>query len=272
MTAVPSVVILGLGWVGAPLAHALNVRGISVTGTVRSSEHQLVWQQQSPAIHVTEWHCGQPLPAAVQKHATVILTLPPHKVGPDYRLQVCEVVRQCAERGITHLIYLSSTSVYGRAQGECSEETQPEPETPQAETLLAVEQYCQQSSIPHVTVLRLAGLIGPKRYPGRFLSNKPLAGGGRCVNLVHQSDVVALLVALIRQPESGIFNLVAPDHPTRAAFYQQACQLAGLALPQITDMQDDGRRVTGQKLELRMHYQYQVADLMAWLITAAGEV
>lgn len=268
----PSVVILGLGWVGAPLARALSIRGIPVTGTVRTPEQQSVWHKDDSVIQVTDWQCGQPLPAAIQAHTTVILTLPPHKVGPDYSILMREVIRQCAERNIAHLIYLSSTSVYGRAQGVCSEETPPEPETPQAQALITVEQYCLQTAIPHVTVLRLAGLIGPKRYPGRFLSNKPLAGGGRCVNLVHQSDVVALLVALVRQPESGIFNLVAPDHPTRAAFYLRACQLAGLALPQITDMQDDGRRVTGDKLELRMHYQYQVADFMTWLITASGEV
>lgn len=270
--AVPSVVILGLGWVGEPLAKALIARDCVVTGTVRTSEQMLAWQSVCPSVDVVCWQSGQPLPAAVQANTTVIITLPPHKVGADYQAQMVALVQQCADRGIAQLIYLSSTSVYGRALGACTEETIPEPETPQAQALLAVEQACLQAAIPCITVLRLAGLIGPKRYPGRFLSNKPLAGGGRCVNLVHQSDVVALLVAQIFQPESGIFNLVAPDHPTRAAFYQQACQLAGLALPQITDLQDDGRRVSGHKLEQVMHYRYQVADLMAWLITASGDV
>lgn len=270
--AVPSVVILGLGWVGEPLAKALIARESFVTGTVRTSGQMLAWQHDFPLVDVVCWQSGEPLPAAVQTNTTVIITLPPHKVGSDYQAQLGALVQQCADRGIGQLIYLSSTSVYGRAQGVCTEETIPEPETPQAQALLAVEHVCLQAAIPHITVLRLAGLIGPKRYPGRFLSNKPLAGGGRCVNLVHQSDVVALLVALVFQPESGVFNLVAPDHPSRAAFYQQACQLAGLALPQIMDMQDDGRCVSGHKLEQVMHYRYQVADLMAWLITASGDV
>ncbi len=92
------------------------------------------------------------------------------------------------------------------------------------------------------------------------------------MNLVHQRDVIGVISALLKQPRNDIFNLAAPDHPTRAQFYCQACQSAGLPLPRFSDMENDGKLIDGGRVESVLGYHYQVRDLMAWLQSAtAGE-
>lgn len=267
-----SVVILGLGWVGEPLALTLSESGVPVTGTIRTVAIKEALSARLPNVQLQPWLLGQPIPTQIDDHSTVVITMPPHKVGPEYGARMIELAAQLKLHQPRHVIYLSSTSVYGDALGQCTEATEPKPATAQAQTLLATERMFQQAGFTCVTILRLAGLIGPKRYPGRFLSNQTLSGGGRAVNLVHLNDVVSLLCQLIAEPKAGVFNVVAPDHPSRAAFYQQACRLAGLPLPKILDDQDDGRAVSGALLASTYNYSYQIDDLMAWLVTAAGDV
>lgn len=263
--------IIGLGWLGWSLAKQLMTSGYHVCGSVTSMAKKQQLTTVKPEIDVHCWQAGEEtvLPASLLARA-MIITIPPGKLS-DYFAALQTLLAQAREGGVQQLIYISSTSVYG-GNGRCDETSPLMPETAQAATLLQVEQCVQQAGFPCWNILRPSGLIGPGRYPGRFLSGKTLAGGGRVVNLVHQSDVIGAIMALLTQARSGIFNLASPDHPTRAVFYQQACQLAGLPLPIFSDMNDDGKVIGADKVETELGYHYQVRDLLAWLQqTAAGE-
>jgi len=263
--------IIGLGWLGLPLAKQLIASGYQVRGSVTSIEKQQQLATELPDLNVQCWLADQPavLPDTLLA-PVMIITIPPGKLS-DYFLALQSVVLQAKQRGVERLIYISSTSVYG-GTGHCDETTPLQPETAQAATLVQVEHYVQQAGFPCWNILRPSGLIGPGRYPGRFLSGKTLDAGGRVVNLVHQCDVIGAIMALLAQPCSGIFNLASPDHPTRAAFYQQACQLAGLPVPQFSDMNDDGKMINAEKVETELGFHYQVRDLSLWLQHAvAGE-
>lgn len=263
--------IIGLGWLGWPLAKHLVANGYQVTGSVTTAAKQQQLITEMPAIDVQCWQAGEQaqLPASLLA-PVMIITIPPGKLS-HYFAALQMLISQARQGGVNHLIYISSTSVYG-GTGRCDESSPLMPETAQAATLIQVEQLVQSAGFPCWHILRPSGLFGPGRYPGRFLSGKTLESGGRVVNLVHQCDVIGAIMALLTHPRSDIFNLAAPDHPARAVFYNLACQLAGLPLPLFSDMSDDGKQIDAGKIESVPGYQYQVRDLLQWLQqTTAGE-
>jgi nucleoside-diphosphate-sugar epimerase len=263
--------IIGLGWLGLPLAKQLMHSGYNVCGSVTTIEKQQQLMAEIPNLNVQCWQANEQavLPDSLLA-PVMIITIPPGKLS-HYFVALQALVLQARQRGVQHLMYISSTSVYGGTD-LCDETSPLMPETAQAATLVEVEQCVKQAGFVYWNILRPSGLIGLGRYPGRFLSGKTLDGGGRVVNLVHQADVIGVITELLAKPCSGIFNLASPDHPTRAAFYQQACQLAGLPLPLFSDMKDDGKIICADKVETILGYRYQIRDLLAWLRqTAAGE-
>lgn len=263
--------IIGLGWLGWPLAKRLASDGFRVQGSVTSVTKQQQLSAEETDVAVVCWQAGEQasLPESLLA-PMMIITIPPGKT-PHYVATLQRLITQAKQCGVRHQIYISSTSVYG-GNGHCNELSPLQPETTQAESLVQVEQYVQQAGFSCWHILRPAGLFGPGRYPGRFLSGKTLDGGGRVVNLVHQTDVIGCIRALLSCTQSDIFNLAAPTHPTRAAFYHQACLLAGLPEPHFSDMNDDGRWIEADKVERALNYRYQITDLFRWLQQhAAGE-
>lgn len=263
--------IIGLGWLGWPLAKQLADKGYLVCGSVTSMAKKQQLVAENPTIKVQHWQANELTVLPDELFApTMIMTIPPGKLT-DYFTVLQSLVLQAKQCGVQHLIYISSTSVYG-GTGSCNEASLLQPETAQAATLVRVEHCVQQAGFPRWNILRPAGLIGPNRYPGRFLSGKTLDAGGRPVNLVHQIDVIGAIETLLQHHRNGIFNLCAPDHPTRAHFYQQACQLAGLPLPMFSDMNSDGKVIDANKVETDVGYHYQIRDLCVWLQhTSVGE-
>lgn len=261
--------IIGLGWLGWPLAKQLVAEGYQVTGTVTTTAKQQQLMVEEPAVKVLCWQAEEQLPSSLCA-PVMIITIPPGKLR-NYCAALQTLISQARQGGVSHLIYISSTSVYG-GTGRCDESSPLMPETAQAATLIQVEQLVQDAGFPRWHILRPSGLFGPGRYPGRFLSGKTLDSGGRMVNLVHQCDVIGAIMTLLTYPRSDIFNLAAPDHPARAVFYSQACQLAGLALPLFSNMNDDGKLIDASKIESVPGYQYQVRNLLQWLQqTTTGE-
>lgn len=88
-----------------------------------------------------------------------------------------------------------------------------------------------------VIILRLGGLIGYDRHPGKFLAGKKdLAGAFHPVNLIHRDDVVRILAMMIKKmPQETLYNLVCDHHPSRKEFYTEATKLLGLELPQFNE-------------------------------------
>ena len=101
------------------------------------------------------------------------------------------------------------------------------------------------------TIIRCGGLIGGERHPGKFLSGRTnLDGGNQPVNLIHLDDVVGFVKFVITQKlQQEVFNLVAPSHPSRRAYYQGFCQRRSLPLPEFTDSPVAGKTISSKKVE-----------------------
>lgn len=229
------IAVVGAGWLGLPLAKALLADGHAVTATSTTSKgaERLTSQGLSAAVLKVEAGGKGEIPAC----DVLVVTLPPSGTQDEARATLSHLAKLATAAGAQHVIHISSTAVYPDCNGEVTEEdAQDIPSTHTGLHLLLLEKHLMESVKCPITVLRMGGLIGPDRHPGRFLSGKTnVPGPDSPVNMTHLDDAIAAVRTVIGRPApagNAIYNVVAPDHPTRKTFYNLACQKAGLPLPQ----------------------------------------
>lgn len=112
-----------------------------------------------------------------------------------------ELVDSALAYRIPRIIFTSSTSVYGDVQGIVKEGTPRNPVTASGRVLKELEDWLHNLPGTSVDILRLAGLVGPGRHPGRFFAGKTAPDGHHGVNLVHLDDVVSAITLLLQAPK-----------------------------------------------------------------------
>ena len=253
------VAIVGLGWLGMPLARALAGRGWQVSGSKTTEDG--VRAARASGINACkltldpEPHCDKDDLADLLAVDALVVTLPASRTAENsqqYVYAVQNIVDSALARKVKHIIFTSSTSVYGDAEGEVDEQSPLHPVTPAGRSLVQLEQWLHDLPGTSVDILRLAGLVGPGRHPGRFLAGKTgLSRGQQGVNLVHLDDVITAIIVLLENPASGrVYNLCAPQHPAREQYYPRLARQAGWVAPEFLPQQgtSDGKIVATQRL------------------------
>ena len=265
------VAIVGLGWLGMPLARALVGRGWQVTGSKTTEDGvQAARASGIPASLLTldpEPQCDPDDLAELLDVDALVVTLPARRTvetSEQYIQAVQNIVDMALARQVRHIIFTSSTSVYGNLQGEADEESALDPVTPAGGSLVRLEQWLHDLPGTTVDILRLAGLVGPARHPGRFLAGKTgLSHGRQGVNLVHLDDVISAIVMLLEQPAQGaVYNLCAEGHPSREDYYTRLAANAGW-IPPVFDGEPAtiaGKEVNGQRICRERGFRYQWPD------------
>lgn len=167
----------------------------------------------------------------------LVFNIPPGiRANPqtNYPARVRHLLRALETFGIPRLIYIGSTSVYGRGQGVVDEATQPEPDSESGRQMLRAEHMIQASPLAAASlILRFGGLTGPDRHPVTMLSGRTgLSGGNDPVNLIELADCLNLIERAITDPSQvGIANGVAPGHPDKAAYYKKEALKRGIPAP-----------------------------------------
>lgn len=230
------VAILGLGWLGTPLATALQQQGVLLIGAKR--QPTLAWPFDVQAVDVAaidahDW-------TAWAEYPTWVCLLPP-SCSEHYLSGLQAWLAQARHLNVQHVLYSSSISVYGDVDGVCDEHSSIRPSTDSARKVAAAENLFLSSGIKHVDIMRLGGLYGTSRHPLYHLNQKKdLSGGGRPTNMVSQQQAVAALCWALANPDGQrIRNVVAPEHPTRRAFYQAQARHLGVAEPHFQASDDD---------------------------------
>jgi nucleoside-diphosphate-sugar epimerase len=83
----------------------------------------------------------------------------------------------------------------------------------------------------------LGGLLGGDRHPVKQLAKLPVVDNPQApINLIHKADAIGLLRYLADQaPWQSIYNGVAPWHPTKQDFYEQAAKKMKLPFPKFAE-------------------------------------
>jgi len=202
---VPSrVLVLGAGWLGAPLADAYAAEGAQVT-TVRRSPHAPPAGGRAVPfdLHTLGAPHAPPIPDALRDHAVVLAMVAPDRArgddhGSTYPSAAAAAVRIALETGARALCWVSSTGVYGYDDGrEVTEDTPRSAESPSQRALCDAEDLilAAAGATLRVGVLRASGLYGPGRDPAaRYRDTAALAPrAAHWVNLAWRDDVIAAI-------------------------------------------------------------------------------
>lgn len=170
----PDISILGLGYLGLPLAQKCYEQGSQVSAVKRNLtsddinlpiELDIIDLNQDDIFHNSAlWqnHINKP---------TWFCLLPPSSLN-HYADTLKKWIQLAEQSKVQHIIFTSSTSVYGDQARVCDETTPPDPQTESARQILAVEQALLESAVPHIDILRLGGLYSADRHPVTKLVQK----------------------------------------------------------------------------------------------------
>ncbi len=224
MRKAPRTLVVGAGWLGLPLAQALQVAGHAVQVSNRSGQHP---DFTATGLSAQALDLDGPVPD-LHDFELVIASFPPAaRVGHD-GLYAQRLARLCAALSPScRFVLVSSTGVYPQVAGVYTEDS-----VTVAKHAVRQGEEVVLRHFPEALVLRAGGLAGYDRLIGRYFSGRELADPSQVVNLIHRDDVVGAALHLIALGAQGCYNLVAPEHPNKAAVY--AADLEALGLPGYT--------------------------------------
>lgn len=281
-----SVSILGCGWMGRALGQYLVDRVDEVRGSTTSPEKLDPLRDDGidPVLLTLDPDLSGDDPASLFHSSVLVLNIPPSRGSGDVQTrhprQVAAVRDAAVQGAVDWVLFASSTGVYPNVDQTVTEadcppgdpESLPGPRRSTGEALLTAEDVLMESELD-TTVVRLAGLYGPDRPPGRFLAGRVDVSRPKApVNLIHRDDCVGVFATVIEQNlRNEVYNACADEHPSREAFYTQAATLQGLAPPSF-DEEDvrSGKLVSNEKLKDHSGYDFRhpdpLADLEDWRV------
>lgn len=216
-----SITIIGLGWLGMPLAERLQQQGWQVKGTKRRAEPNSI---ECLPFELTAF-CETDL-APLLASDVLFINIPPSGCTPDeYANGIKRLVSTAILQNVRHIMFISSTSVLPMRSGNFDETSEIDAEN----WLGHLEKWLLAQPV-QMDVLRLAGLVGKKRHPVFYLAGKrDLKGAVQPVNLVHLSDCLSAITLLLAKPNGQrLYHLCASEHPTRQTYYTEMAKRFGL--------------------------------------------
>lgn len=210
--------IIGCGWLGTQIGQYLIDKGYQVVGTRRSDNGLNKLKSLGITPHELDLATSFKL-GPLADCGTWIICVPPGEQKESYEQQIQQLVQLATDNSI-NFIYCSTTGVYGPQNAILEEDGPLRSERTTAMKAQKVEELIKHSNVNHC-ILRMAGLIGPERSPGRFLAGrKNVKGPETPVNLLWGSDAAEAVVKILeKKPWGEVFNLCSEGHPTREEFY-----------------------------------------------------
>jgi nucleoside-diphosphate-sugar epimerase len=260
-----TIAILGCGWLGLPLAASLIEDGFIVKGsTTRQSKFPLLEKTGVVPllIRLTETGVKGNLPRLLRDADTLVVAIPPRlRKDPEanFVAKIKYLINAVNQSTVKHLIFISSTSVYGNLEGTVTEATNPVPQTESGKQLLECENLLKASNTFKTTIIRFAGLIGEDRHPATFLSGKcGIKHPHAFVNLIHQEDCIGIIKAILnKKPLNKIYNAAYPAHPSKKEYYTAEALKKGLTPPEFEPSGFTGKLIASDLLISELSYQFK---------------
>ncbi|WP_407075303.1 SDR family oxidoreductase [Parasphingorhabdus sp.] len=260
--------IFGLGYTATRLADRLRSDGWQVTGTRREAIDGAVAFDDSEAV------CK-----AIAETTHVISSVPPARDGTEPVLaKYGDAIGQAT---LQWSGYLSSTGVYGDAQGAWVDETAPIGNGRRKARSEADLQW--QSLRQDMRIFRLPGIYGPRRSPidrVRKGTAKRIYVPGQVFSRIHVDDIVEAVMASFTAP-SGVYN-IADDLPApQSDVLAHAARLIAVEPPPLMSLDDAGlsaaarsfydenRRVANGKAKRELNWKPRYPDYQSGLASLA---
>ena len=271
------IAILGCGWLGLPLAKSLLSKGYEIKGSTTSESKLDVLKNAgiSPfQIQLEEHQIIGNITDFLKETDVLVIDIPPGlrrefstSLEMTFVNKVKTLIPFIEKSGIQKVVFVSSTSVYGDGFQivEITEETQPNPDTESGKQLVIAETILQSNSYFKTTVIRFGGLLGDDRHPIKFLAGRTnVENPDAPVNMIQREDCIGIIEEILKQVQhdnwewNQTFNAVAPQHPTRKAYYHKKAEIFNLPLPTFAeDSESKGKIISSKKVETILGYSFQ---------------
>lgn len=267
--------ILGCGWLGLPLAKSLLSKGYEVKGSTTSESKLEVLKNAGILpfqIQLEENQIIGTIEDFLKETDVLVIDIPPglrREISSSQEMTFVNKIKTLIpfieKSGIQKVIFVSSTSVYGDGFPivEITEETKPNPDTESGKQLAITETLLQSNSHFKTTVIRFGGLLGDDRHPIKFLAGRTNVENPHApVNMIEREDCIGIIEEILKQVQHDnwgeTFNAVAPQHPTRKAYYHKKAEIFNLPLPTFAeDSESKGKIISSEKVETILGYSFQ---------------
>jgi nucleoside-diphosphate-sugar epimerase len=223
---------LGHGYSAAYLAKQLVPQGWRIAGTTRDPDKFDALRAQG--IIPLLWDRNAILPW-LENASHVLVSAGPSEIG-DPTLDLLKSDFETYAPHLTWFGYLSTTGVYGDAQGEWVDETTPlAPATERGRRrVLAESAWAAIPDLP-LHIFRLAGIYGPGRGPFAKVRNgtaRRIIKVGQVFSRIHVEDIAQVLEASMTNPNPvTAYNLCDDDPAPPQDVIAHAATLLGVAPP-----------------------------------------
>ena len=243
--------VLGCGWLGLGVAQSYVADNFIVHGSRQSKKGADSLQKHGVhgfVVQISENHDSGNLTEFLNGVSRLFLTIPPGlQKNPkrDFVAMIHQLLPHIHSSEVKEVVFTSSTGVYGPQQGLVSPSIVPQPQTESGRQLLEVESLLRSQDGFSTQIVRLGGLLGDDRHPVKQLAKLPVVYNPQApINLIHKVDAIGLLRYLTdRAPWQRIYNGVAPWHPTKQDFYEQAAKEMQLPSPKFAEDPGNANKV-----------------------------
>ncbi len=255
-----NLLLIGPGYLGKEIQREFEDGGWLVTTASRSDDHltvdlsddrsvkalskKLIIEERVPDCVI---HCAS---ASAGRGATPEVRLASYR---DVYLKGCQNLSKIFNDA--HLLFTSSTSVYGQQDGSLvTEETITEPAAATAKILVEAERAVLDAG---GTVVRLSGIYGVGKS---YLIKRLFAGGAsmenggeRVLNHIHHHDGASACLLLLEGRYKGVFNVSETVNLTLKETYKALCAAFSIPMPTSNSAEASPRaglnkRVSNQKM------------------------
>jgi nucleoside-diphosphate-sugar epimerase len=264
-----TVSIIGLGWIGEPLAIYLQEKGMNVIGSTTSAEKQeKLGKKGIQAIRflLNPHPEGVGFNALFQSEILMVNIPPKTRSGNGaFHLEQIKYLRSLIDNSpVRKVIFVSSTGVYPEVTSaeKYGEDFPISVENAGNNTIFRAEQLMAKDRNYDLTIIRFGGLMGDDRVPGKYFSGKEHVAGHTRVNFIHRKDAVRML-AWVMEKElwNETFNGVAPIHPLRREVYEKNAADLGIAPPASyqNEPEEKNRLIDSGKI-IRTEFEFEFPD------------
>lgn len=237
------ILIVGCGDIGLRVAKIWKNSSKSIFALVRSESSINSLHQQH--IHTCQADLDEPasLGNLPSKQALLYYFAPPPATGQQDTRMTHFLERLDTQHLPAHLIYISTSGVYGDQAGKLiNEQTPANPQVDRAKRRYHAEQqlqlWGQKNNVP-ITILRVGGIYGPGRLPlQRLKDHTPmlLENLAPHTNRIHADDLAQVCIAAATKNTAGeIYNISDGTNSNMTEYFNTIADFCGLDRPPLVD-------------------------------------
>jgi len=260
--------ILGSGWLGLPLAVALDQLDYQIKASSRNTSRLNQIEQAGIAAHYFDIEKTDSDLGFLQADILII------NITSKNVAAFQDLIKLIEKSPIKQVLFISSTSVYQDSNNlEQAAISEDDSSALKSCDLLSIENLFKQNKKFDSSIIRFSGLIGYQRHPGRFFLRTNDAGLSTCkpiknpiasVNMIHRDDCLGIIEAIINIDCWGeIFNACSSHHPTRREFYKAALQNLAATKPLFVEGEAViGKTIDNRKVKTTLGYSFKHDNLL----------